>query len=58
MNGFDKRFKKAQDDLDRDFNRVKKYGIIAGIFALLLSLGLIGFGIWVGLLLCYYNFLG
>lgn len=47
MNDFDKRFKKMNDDFDRDFDRTKKLAIVAFVFNLVIVLGLISFGIWV-----------
>lgn len=40
-------FNKFSKEIDRDITRVKKWGIIWGIFSLILGLGLIGFIIWV-----------
>ena len=47
MNDFDKRFKKMNDDFDRDFDSTKKLAIVAFVFNLVIVLGLISFGIWV-----------
>ncbi len=43
MKDFNKRF----ENLDRDFDRMKKWAIVYGILTVGLWLGLIGFTIWV-----------
>lgn len=43
MRDFNNRF----EDFDRDFARMKKWGIITSILSIAISLGVIGFIIWV-----------
>ena len=47
MNDFDKRFKKHSEDFDRDFASMEKWSFIGAIISIIISLGLMGFGIWV-----------
>lgn len=48
---FDKRFEKHSKEFDRDFKRMKIFNLIFGIIALIGSLLLISFGIWVIIML-------
>jgi len=51
MNDFDKRFKKQSKEFDRDFARTKRT-ISALIFgSLVIGLGLVGFVIWIVIML-------
>ncbi len=47
MRDFDKEF-------DRDFARMKKWGIVYGIFSIIIGLGLMSFGIWVIIMLMQF----
>lgn len=47
MNDFETRFTKRQKNFDRDFSRMKKWGIATSIVSLVVGLGLIGFVIWI-----------
>lgn len=51
MKDFDSRFEKASRQFDRDFDRARKWTIGLFFVGLTISLGLMGFGIWVVLLL-------
>ncbi len=51
---FDKQFKKRSDEFDRDSKRIQKWGFIASIFGAVISLGLLGFFIWVILQVMQY----
>lgn len=42
-----RRFNKQSRDFDREFSRMKKWGVIMGIGGITLSLALMGFVIWV-----------
>jgi len=50
MNNFDKRFA----DFDRDFSRTKKWILIVNIIIASIGLGLVGFGVWVIVMLLYF----
>lgn len=47
MNDFDKRFKKRQDEFDRDFDRSKKLIIFVFILNVLIILTVASFVVWV-----------
>ncbi len=47
MESFDKRFNKQSEDFDRDFARMEKWSIATFAISSVFALGLIGFGIWV-----------
>jgi len=54
MNDFDKRFKKHSENFDRDFASMKKWSFIGSIIYIITSLSLIGFGIWVIIMLLQF----
>jgi hypothetical protein len=50
MKDFQKQFKEREDEFDRDFERAKRWGLVMGIFSLIMSLVGIGFFVWVVLM--------
>jgi len=50
MRDFEKRFKEREAEFDRDFKRAKQWGLVMGIFSLIMSLVGIGFFVWVVLM--------
>lgn len=53
-NDFDKRFDQTSKEFDRDFKRIKIWRAITTIIGSIISLVLIGFGIWVVIMLGDY----
>lgn len=54
MRDFDRRFKERQDEFDRDFDRMKGFGVAAFVVNVVIGLGLLGFGVWVVIVLLQY----
>ena len=56
MNDFDRRFKQQRDEFDRNLSCMRKFSFVAFIINVLISIGTIGFIVWVIVqLLQYYN---
>lgn len=48
---FDKRFEKNSKEFDRDFKRIKIFNLIFGAIALIGSVSLTIFGVWIVIML-------
>jgi hypothetical protein len=56
MNDFDKRFEERSKEFDRDFRNMEKVALFWGALSIIISMALIGFGIWAVVML--FRFFG